>query len=98
MVTTEANGGAPVRYREVMPGVWAQLEAWRAAWGAPYVAEAVRRGMAGQPGWFWAMEAGYVVGTPFRADADLMRTLALGVAIGGSMAAVMRPPAAQEGT
>jgi hypothetical protein len=81
-----------------MPKVWAQLEAWKAAWGAAHVAEAVRRGMAGEPGWFWAMEAGYVVGTPFSADPDLMRTLALGVAMGGPMAAVMRPPAAQEGT
>jgi hypothetical protein len=77
-----------------MPKVWAQLEAWKAAWGAAHVADAVRRGMAGEPGWFWAMEAGYVVGTPFSADAELMRALALGVAMGGPMAAVMRPPAA----
>ncbi len=75
-----------------MPGVWAQLKAWKAEWGVEHVAQCIRRGMAGEPDWFYAFEAGQVVGTPFQADTVLAEQIGQAAALGIRFAAVMRPP------
>lgn len=75
-----------------MPGVWAKIGEFRRDWGNEHVAECIRRGMAGEPGWFYGFEAGHVVGTPFQGDQAVTELLNLGVALGGRWACVMRPP------
>lgn len=47
-----------------MPEVYASIQA-RAAEVGPLAYALVRRGLRGEPGCFWAVERGHVVGTPF---------------------------------
>ena len=79
-----------------MPRVWEGIEAKKGEWGAQHVAECIRRGMAGEPGWFYAFERGHVVGTPFTGDPELLTYIGLAAAIGGRHVLVMRPPAAND--
>ena len=51
-----------------MPSTYAAIKARAGAVGSVAFA-LVRRGLAGQPNMFWAMEGGYVVGTPFAGQA-----------------------------
>ena len=76
-----------------MPEVWKKIGEFRADWGKEHVAECIRRGMQGEPDWFYAFEAGHIVGTPFKADPALASMLNLAVALGSKFACVMRPPA-----
>lgn len=78
-------------YRDMMPRVWDEIRRLKARYGAEWVAECISRGQAGEPDWFFAFENGHVVGTPFKADAQLVQWLQLAVAIGGRHACVMRP-------
>lgn len=48
--------------REAMPLVAAFIDDLRAAFGADAVNAHIRRGMAGEPG-FWASENGHILGT-----------------------------------
>lgn len=77
-----------------MPKVWEAIEARKTAFGAHHVAECIRRGMAGEPDWFYAFERGHVVGTPFTCDPGLTGLISLAAVIGGRFVFVMRPPAA----
>jgi hypothetical protein len=78
-----------------MPRVWEEIEGKRAQWGAEHVADCIRRGMAGQPGWFYAFERGHVVGTPFSNDLELCALVGFAAAVGGRFVLVMRPPVGQ---
>lgn len=51
--------------REAMPTVARMVGDRRQTMGAAHVTECQRRGMAGEPGWFYAWEAGVAVGTPW---------------------------------
>jgi hypothetical protein len=46
-----------------------------AAWGFDYVADMIRRGAKGEPGYFYAVEAGQVLGTPPEGDSGLVEAL-----------------------
>jgi hypothetical protein len=74
-----------------MPNVAKHVEKMRGRWGKPHVDECVRRGLAGEPGWFYAIENGHTVGTPFHADQVTLQVLGLGVALGMRFAIVMKP-------
>lgn len=50
-----------------MPRTYASIQAKATEIGRQAFAM-VRRSIAGEPNLFWAMEAGYVVGTPFAAE------------------------------
>lgn len=50
--------------RGVMPTLAGLVAEKRVQWGRAWVDDAVRRGMAGEVGWFYGFEAGRVVGTP----------------------------------
>ena len=76
-----------------MPRVWREIGAHRVKWGEAHVKECIERGMRGEPDWFYAFEAGHVVGTPFQADSEVVKLLQLAVTLGGGYAMVMRPPA-----
>ncbi len=68
-----------------MPQTYRTIQAWAkeagAASGTVFVR--VRRGLAGKVNSFWAMEAGYVMGTPFYGH-ELMQDVARGVVMFGS--------------
>lgn len=57
-----------------MPETAKLVEQWRAEFGRDYVNDCIRRGMAsiegvpGEPGYFFAMERGHVIGTPLPAN------------------------------
>jgi hypothetical protein len=75
-----------------MPKVWEEISRLKQQWGAEHVTQCIRRGTAGEADWFYAWEAGHVVGTPFKADRRLAEWLQLAVALGSRHACVMRPP------
>lgn len=58
-----------------MPNVYASIQARAEALGGEAFA-LVRRGLAGEPGCFYALEAGHVVGTPFGAADPRMHEMA----------------------
>lgn len=89
-VGNEVSGKVDLRTQ--MPKTAQTVARWRAEWGDNHVTETIRRGMRGEPGHFYAVEAGHVVGTPFDwADAGLL-TVGQSIAAGASMVVVMRPP------
>ena len=53
--------------RESMPETTEWVEEKRRALGKDHVNECIRRGMRGEPGFFYAFERGHVLGTPFAA-------------------------------
>ncbi len=82
------------RPRDVMPEVWKQLGEYRKLYGDAHVRQCIERGMAGEADWFYAFEAGHVVGTPFTASA-VQQPMQLALAMGGKFAVVIRPAGVQ---
>ena len=58
--------------RRAMPGVARIVAERRAAMGEAHVTECQRRGMAGEPGWFFAREGALAIGTPWAEVVDLV--------------------------
>lgn len=52
-----------------MPGVARLVAEKRAALGDAHVRRCWAKGMAGEPGWFFAREGGIALGTPWEGDA-----------------------------
>ena len=85
--------------RDRMPHTAAFVDGKRKEWGREYVRECLQRAMQGEAGWFYAMEAGTTLGTPFgpadlaapkgKQVADLQR---MAVLIGSPFAVFMREP------
>lgn len=65
-----------------MPEVYDCIQE-RAQHAGPEVFALVRKGLRGEPGCFYAMEAGHVVGTPFGREHPLMREAAEFVVVFG---------------
>lgn len=78
--------------RDLMPNVAKWVDAKRVEYGKDHVRDCIERGMRGEPGWFYAMEAGHVQGTPFEACQASMDLCRLYVAVGGKWAGFMRSP------
>lgn len=77
--------------RQAMPRVAELVATQRAALGAEHVTLCQRRGMAGEPGWFYAREGALAVGTPWGAAREIEREFdALGSYAGRSLL-VLRP-------
>lgn len=53
--------------RDAMPKVAELVAQQRRRRGDAFIVECQRRGMGGEPGWFYAWEAGVCVGTPWPA-------------------------------
>ncbi|WP_152643479.1 hypothetical protein [Paracidovorax citrulli] len=82
--------------RECMPGVHAMIKA-RAEQIGPEAYALVRRGLRGEPGCFYALEAGHVAGTPFGAADPRMQDLAAALVwFGGAHVCIW--PADKEGS
>lgn len=54
--------------REAMPGVQRIVAERRKEHGDAWVTQCVQRGLAGEPGWFFAREGAIAIGTPWDGD------------------------------
>jgi hypothetical protein len=77
-----------------MPATTAMVRDYRRTLGDAHVTECVRRGLAGEPGYFFAREGTLAVGTAWGADPDI---LSLFTAQGQGCAFVMLKPLAGDG-
>lgn len=80
-----------------MPETARWVDARRAEWGAAHVNTCLRKALAGEPGWFYAMERGHVLGTPFPATSDVHQDQQLGLMLGAAFAAFMARPGGKHG-
>ncbi len=78
--------------RERMPETARFVDAKRLEWGGPHVSECMRRAMAGEPGYFYAMERGQVFGAPFPATSSMAELQHHAVLMGSTFAAFMASP------
>lgn len=76
--------------REAMPMTAEWVDRQRGALGAAHVNDCIKRAVAGEPGLFYAMEAGHVLGTPWPAgsvvDADQRFSVMMGCEFAGFIA------------
>jgi hypothetical protein len=79
-----------------LPKVAALMKDKRTEFGAAHVSECFRRGMAGEPDWFFAREGGVAVGTPFAADSVLAAWQTHAIKPGQALV-LMRKPQVQHG-
>lgn len=78
--------------RDQMPRLAALIDEKRAQWGAEHVRHCIRQGMAGHADWFYGMEAGRTVGTPFTISGDLLDIAErVSAAVGGTYLAMREP-------
>lgn len=82
--------------RRCMPGVAALMAEKRRTLGDAYVVQCQQRGMAGEPGWFFAREGCLAVGTPWPADPSITAWCA-GALPPGAALVVLRDKAADDG-
>ena len=84
--------------RQAMPKVQALVVSQRAELGAAHVTECQRRGMAGEPGWFYAREGAMTVGTPWAAAREIEAPLDASGCYAGAALVVFRPAARTAGS
>lgn len=63
-----SQAGAKFDLRQQMPETAKWVETKRQELGKDHVNDCIRRAMKGEPGLFYAMERGHVLGTPFPGD------------------------------
>lgn len=80
-----------------MPNTARFVDAKRAEWGADHVNACLKRAMAGEPGEFYAIEKGQIIGTPFPAGSEIFEWQAQAILWGSDYAAFMRTPEATRG-
>lgn len=85
-----------VDMRTTMPATAQWVDKQRAEWGAAHVNTCIRLALAGQPGEFYALEAGHVMGVPFPATHAMAAAQNYAVMCGVTFAGFMREPAAKD--
>lgn len=83
--------------REAMPGVQKVVADHRRRWGDAWVTECVKRGMAGESGWFFAREGGLAVGTPWPTDDPMLTNWAAAQVTATQAVVLIRPPEVADG-
>lgn len=92
-MTRPANQPAQrVDLRATMPETAKWVDDQRAAMGVDHVNGCIRRAMKGEPGFFYAMEAGRFLGTPFPDTHPIYRDQHMAVTIGCQFAAFIAMP------
>ena len=89
--------GQRVNLRQQMPETAKWVEEQRATMGKAHVDECLRQGLKGQPGRFYAIERGHVLGTPFPPTAPEDYWQRLAIALGSGFAAFIALPGQQDG-
>lgn len=74
-----------------MPGVARLMREKRREFGAEHVAECWKRGMAGEPGFFFAREGALAIGTPSADDAELANFAAQAIPGGAALLVLGKP-------
>lgn len=97
-MTTPAK---PASMRMSMPQTAEFVDRKRVEWGRAYVDDCLKRALAGEPGYFYAIEGGHVMGTPWGVPAGGMggtmcvaRLQAMALMMGTTFAGFMREPTA----
>lgn len=81
--------------RAQMPETSKWVDAKREEYGVAFVNDCIRRGMKGEPGRFYAMEKGHVLGTPFPGDHPVAQYQNYAITMGCGFAGfIANPPAA----
>lgn len=78
--------------RDKMPETAKWVAAHREALGKEWVNDCIRRAQAGEPGLFYAMEAGHVLGTPFPATHPVHAWQQYAVMVGTKFAGFIAQP------
>lgn len=84
--------GARADLRQQMPETAQWVEAKRAELGKEHVNGCIKRALAGEPGLFYAIERGQVLGTPFPATHAIAADQRLAVLWGCSFAGFIALP------
>jgi hypothetical protein len=82
----------PTDMRATMPNTAAFVDRKRAEYGAEHVNDCLRKAMAGEPGHFFAMERGHVVGTPFPLEHAIAEWQSVAIVASLPFAAFIREP------
>jgi hypothetical protein len=82
--------------RQAMPKVAALVAEQRRRHGDAHVLECQRRGMRGEPGWFFAREGALAVGTPW--DDPMLANFAAAHVTSTQAVLVLRDPGESHGT
>ena len=80
--------------RNEMPETAKWVDQQRQELGAAHVNGCLRRALNGEPGWFYAIERGRVLGTPFPANAPIAEEQRLAILTGASFAGFIALPEA----
>lgn len=91
METPEARRQRLELIRRAMPRVGSLIAAQRKAMGDAHVTACQQRGMAGEPGWFYAWEAGVALGTPWPEAMAALQAADPGNEFPGKALVVFRP-------
>ncbi|OGB26204.1 MAG: hypothetical protein A3I66_00700 [Burkholderiales bacterium RIFCSPLOWO2_02_FULL_57_36] len=83
---------ARVDLRQQMPETAKWVEVKRKEWGAEYVNACIRRSLKGEPGYFYAMEAGHCLGAPFSATHPIAAEQNYALLMGCTFAVFMATP------
>ena len=83
---------AKVDLRGQMPETAKWVDEKRQAWGTQHVNACIREGMAGKPGFFYAMERGLFLGTPFPSTHPVAQDQNFAVMCGCKFAAFIAVP------
>lgn len=78
--------------RDTMPKTAEWVDRMRAQHGAAFVNEQIRRAMNGEPGRFYAIEGGQVLGTPFPCTHPIDQEQRLAVLVGAPFAGFIAMP------
>jgi len=92
MSEATSQGAQRPDMRQQMPETAKWVEARRTEYGAAHVNACIRRALKGEPGYFYAMEAGFVLGTPFPATHPVAADQEFAVMMGCTFAAFMVTP------
>ena len=84
--------------RDLMPETAAHVDRQRKQWGAEWVNRCITEGHKHKRhGWFYAVERGHVLGTPFTNDQATHDLLMRGVVTGSGYVCALRPPSQAPG-
>jgi hypothetical protein len=93
-----SQGGAKFDLRQEMPETSKWVDAKRVELGKVYVNDCIRRALKGEPGLFYAMERGHVLGTPFPATSPIAESQNYAVTMGCTFAGFIATPGEKNGT
>jgi len=89
---------ARVDLRQHMPETAKWVDQKRQELGAEFVNGCIRRALKGEPGLFYALERGHVLGTPFPATHPIADSQTYAITMGCSFAGFIATPATPGGS